>query len=75
VLSLRLTFTGDGARVDRSFDMDDCEQHGGMKGVLFQAYVLVRDGSSWRLSDSVGGIADVLCSSSLSSPTANVQSW
>jgi hypothetical protein len=74
VLSLRLTFAGDSARVDSSFDMDTCEQHGGMKGILTTTYFLVRDGSSWRMSDSVGGIADVLCTSSLLTPTAHVQS-
>jgi hypothetical protein len=74
VLSLRLTFAGDTARVDSSFDMDTCEPHRGMKGVLITTYVLVRDGSDWHLSDSADGIADVLCSSSLSSPRTNVQS-
>ena len=74
VLSLRLTFAGDTARVNSSFDMDTCKPYGGMKGVLIMTYLLVRDGASWRMSDSAGGIADVLCTSSLSSLTANAQS-
>lgn len=62
VLSLRLSFVGDSARIERSFDMDTCVRHAGMKGVLFMTYWLVRDGPSWRLSESsAGGIADVLC--------------
>jgi hypothetical protein len=62
VLSLRLTFTGDSAHVHETFDMDTCEKHNGMKGVIFTTYNMVREGSAWRLSDSgAGGIADVVC--------------
>lgn len=62
VLSLRLTFTGDSARVDEAFDMDDCEKHGGMKGVFLTTHRLAREGSGWRLAVSTsGGVADVLC--------------
>jgi len=61
-LSLHLTFTGDSARVDEYFAMNDCAQHPGLEGAFVTTHRLAREPSGWRLVDSnLIGVSDGLC--------------